>query len=197
MKKYNMIEKRQELTPQEVEQGMDFNKVLNNSNLSSKNYWKPITIAVISVICLITGFWFFYSTPATKNAVPDEKHKEIIPLDTLLTKPISVESFSLYVGTQQAKGDLFFTKLELQEIEGIQLKSSVAIPSFKIMSFTFTTLTKNGISQINCNSELFNAEIKSLLSSVKPGQTVYFENIVIQDQQGKQQVVDPITVTIK
>jgi hypothetical protein len=65
------------------------------------------------------------------------------------------------------------------------------------MSFTFTTLTKNGISQINAAGNLFNAEMTELLKSVKVGQTLYLENIILQDRDGKQNKLEPITISIK
>jgi hypothetical protein len=47
------------------------------------------------------------------------------------------------------------------------------------------------------NGGLFNAEVKDLLKSLKTGQTLYFENIIVQDQNGINNSVQPITVSIK
>ena len=82
-------------------------------------------------------------------------------------------------------------------LKSLDLKSSIANSKYKLISFTFTTLTKNGISQINVNGGLFNAEVKDLLKSLKTGQTLYFENIIVQDQNGINNSVQPITVSIK
>ena len=195
MKKYNMIENRKDLTREDVEEGMDFNKILLNSNTNKKNYWKPAIILFSIITVTLIGLLGFFNTDSIKNNT--EIKTEPVILTPTHTKPIAAETYSLFFGNKLAIGELSLTKEELSIIKSLDLKSSIANSNYKLISFTFTTLTKNGISQINVNGGLFNAEVKALLKSLKTGQTLYFENIIVQDQNGINNSLRPITVSIK
>ena len=197
MKKYNMIENRQELTPHEVEQGMDFKKVLSESSTSSKNNLK--LIAIISVVLFLLGIALFFliDFQSTKNSESELKQQVPVQLDSLTEKSLSIETFTLFIGSHEAKGDLVISKSELLNVESLEIKSSASISSFKLVGFTFTTLTKNGISQINSTNDGFNKEIKDLINPMKAGQTIYIENIIIQDDQGKKQPMPTVSISIK
>ncbi len=197
MKKYNMIENRQELTPQEVEQGMDFKKVLSESSTSSKSNLK--LIAIISVVLFLLGIALFFliDFKSTKNSESESKQQVPVQFDSLTEKSLSIETFTLFIGSHEAKGDLVISKSELLKVESLEIKSSASISSFKLVGFTFTTLTKNGISQINSTNDGFNKEIKDLINSMKAGQTIYIENIIVQDDQGKKQPMPTVSISIK
>lgn len=197
MKKYNMIENRQELTPQEVEQGMDFKKVLSESSTSSKSNLK--LIAIISVVLFLLGIALFFliDFKPTKNSESESKQQVSVQLDSLSEKSLSIETYSLFIGSHEAKGEIVIFKSELLKIESLEIKSSASISSFKLVGFTFTTLTKNGISQVNSTNDGFNREIKDLINSMKVGQTIYIENIIVQDEQGKKQSIPAVSISIK
>ena len=195
MKKYNMIENRKDLTREEVQEGMDFNKILLNSNTNKKNYWKPAIILFSIITVTLIGLLGFFNTDSIENNT--EIKTEPVILTPTHTEPITAETYSLFFGNKLAIGELSLTKEELSIIKSLDLKSSIANSNYKLISFTFTTLTKNGISQINVNGGLFNAEVKDLLKSLKTGQTLYFENIIVQDQNGINNSLQPITVSIK
>ena len=40
-------------------------------------------------------------------------------------------------------------------------------------------------------------EIKDLINSMKAGQTIYIENIIVQDDQGKKQPMPTVSISIK
>ena len=190
-----MIENRKDLTREEVEEGMDFNKILLNSNTNKKNYWKPAIILFSIITVTLIGLLGFFNTDSIENNT--EIKTEPVILTPTHTEPITAETYSLFFGNKLAIGELSLTKEELSIIKSLDLKSSIANSNYKLISFTFTTLTKNGISQINVNGGLFNAEVKALLKSLKTGQTLYFENIIVQDQNGINNSLQPITVSIK
>ena len=199
MKKYNMIENRPELTPQEVEQGMDFKKVLSESSTSSKSNLKLIAIISVVLFLLSIALFFLIDFKPTKNSESESESKQQVPvqLDSLTEKSLSIETFTLFIGSHEAKGDLVISKSELLKVESLEIKSSASISSFKLVGFTFTTLTKNGISQINSTNDGFNKEIKDLINSMKAGQTIYIENIIVQDDQGKKQPMPTVSISIK
>ena len=62
MKKYNMIENRKDLSHEDVEKGMDFNKILLNSNTNKKNYWKPAIILFSIITVTLIGLLGFFNT---------------------------------------------------------------------------------------------------------------------------------------
>ena len=190
-----MIENRKDLTHEEVEKGMDFNKILKNSNAIKKGRLK-LTIMVSSIISItVTGIIVFFNTHSSKNVTPN--HPETTPINIQQPQALATETYSLFIGNKVAKGELACTVEEIRKIKSIDLKSTSNQPTFKLISFTFTTLTKNGISQINVTGNLFNAEIIELLKTVKAGQTLYLENIIVQDQNASQTNLEPITVSIK
>jgi hypothetical protein len=195
MKKYNMIENRKDLTREEVQEGMDFNKILLNSNTNKKNYWKPAIILFSIITVTLIGLLGFFNIDSIENN--SEIKTEPVILIPTHTEPVAAETYSLFFGNKLAIGELSLSKEEISNIKSLDLKSSIANSKCKLISFTFTTLTKNGISQINVNGGLFNAEVKDLLKSLKTGQTLYFENIIVQDQNGINNSVQPITVSIK
>lgn len=197
MKKYNMIENRQELTPQEVEQGMDFKKVLSESSTSSKSNLK--LFASISVVLFLLGIALFFliDFQPSKNSESESNLNVPTQIDTLSDKAPSIDTYTLFIGSQEAKGDLVISKSELLKVESLEIKSSTSISSFKLVGFTFTTLTKKGISQINSTNDGFNKEIKDLINSMKVGQIIYIENIIVQDEQGKKQPMPTVSISIK
>ncbi len=197
MKKYNMIENRQELTPQEVEQGMDFKKVLSESSTSSKSNLK--LFASISVVLFLLGIALFFliDFQPSKNSESESNLNVPAQIDTITDKAPSIETYTLFIGSHEAKGDLVISKSELLKIESLEIKSSTSISSFKLVGFTFTTLTKNGISQINSTNDGFNKEIKDLINSMKVGQIIYIENIIVQDDQGKKQPMPTVSISVK
>lgn len=190
-----MIENRKDLTREEVQEGMDFNKILLNSNTNKKNYWKPAIILFSIITVTLIGLLGFFNTDSIENNT--EIKTEPVILIPIHTEPVAADTYSLFFGNKLAMGELSLSKEEISNIKSLDLKSSIANSKYKLISFTFTTLTKNGISQINVNGGLFNAEVKDLLKSLKTGQTLYFENIIVQDQNGINNSVQPITVSIK
>ena len=197
MKKNNMIENCQELTPQEVEQGMDFKKVLSESSTSSKSNLK--LFASISVVLFLLGIALFFliDFQPSKNSESESNLNVPAQIDTITDKAPSIETYTLFIGSHEAKGDLVISKSELLKIESLEIKSSTSISSFKLVGFTFTTLTKNGISQINSTNDGFNKEIKDLINSMKVGQIIYIENIIVQDDQGKKQPMPTVSISVK
>jgi flagellar basal body-associated protein FliL len=197
MKKYNMIENRPELSQKEVEEGMDFRKVLSESSTSSKSNLK--LIAIISVVLFLLGIALFFliDFQSTKNSESESKQQVPVQFDSLKEKSLSIETFTLFIGSYEAKGDLVISKSELLKVESLEIKSSVSVSSFKLVGFTFTTLTKNGISQINSTNDGFNKEIKDLINSMKVGQIIYIENIIVQDELGKKQPMPTVSISIK
>ena len=193
MKKYNMIENRNDLTQKEVEEGMDFNKILENNKSIKSKFLKP-AIILISLISLVTlGVFILFNTNPKENKINS------ISLSNPIEKneSSSIETYSLYFGSKLAVGEVLMKKDELTVLKSIDVKGSQAISNFKLVGFTLTTLTKNGISQINVVGNIFNSELKELFKSMKLGQNLYFENIMIQDIAGNKTTLDPITVLIK
>jgi hypothetical protein len=193
MKKYNMIENRNDLTQKEVEEGMDFNKILENNKSIKSKFLKP-AIILISLISLVTlGVFILFNTNPKENKINS------ISLSNPIEKneSSSIETYSLYFGSKLAVGEVLMKKDELTVLKSIDVKGSQATSNFKLVGFTLTTLTKNGISQINVVGNIFNSELKELFKSMKLGQNLYFENIMIQDIAGNKTTLDPITVLIK
>ena len=195
MKKYNMIENRKDLSHEEVEKGMDFNKILESSNAIKKSRFK-MGVIVSSILCvMIVGIMFFFiGIYAEQEPI---RNIETEAISSSPSEALAAETYSIFIGSKVAKGELAFTLEEIKKVKAIDLKSSSSTSNYKLISFTFTTLTKNGISQINGAGNLFNAEMIELLKSVKVGQTLYLENIILQDQDGKQNKLEPITISIK
>jgi len=195
MKKYNMIENRNDLSHEEVEKGMDFNKILESSNAIKKSRFK-MGVIVSSILCvMIVGIMFFFiGIDAAQLPIRDIETEAVSSAPSAV---LAAETYSLFIGSKVAKGDVAFTLEEIKKVKAIDVKSSSSTSNYKLMSFTFTTLTKNGISQINAAGNLFNAEMTELLKSVKVGQTLYLENIILQDRDGKQNKLEPITISIK
>jgi len=193
MKKYNMIENRNDLTQKEVEEGMDFNKILENNKSIKSKFLKPaiILISLISLVAL--GIFILFNTNPKENKINS------ISLSNPIEKneSSSIETYSLYFGSKLAVGEVLMEKDELTVLKSIDVKGSQAISNFKLVGFTLTTLTKNGISQINIEGSTFSSEMKELFKSIKSGQNLYFENIMIQDRTGAKSTVNPITVLIK
>ena len=196
MKKYNMIENRPELSQKEVEEGMDFQKVLNKSASVPKSYFKWIIIAAAVIALIVIAVLFITYNPSKKTEV-ESKVAESTNFENIQSKTTTVETFSVFIGSHLVKGELSLSKEEFLKLESLNIKSSQANSKFKLLSFTFTALTKNGISQINCNDAVFNSEIKAIQNKLSVGQTVYFENILILNGQGKQQLLESITVSVK
>jgi hypothetical protein len=195
MKKYNMIENRKDLSHEDVEKGMDFNKILQSSNAIKKSRFK-MGVIVSSILCvMIVGIFFFLNTIASVDQMNHQKQNTAV--SSAPSEVLVAETYSLFIGSKVAKGDVAFTLEEIKKVKAIDVKSSSSTSNYKLMSFTFTTLTKNGISQINAAGNLFNAEMTELLKSVKVGQTLYLENIILQDRDGKQNKLEPITISIK
>ena len=195
MKKYNMIENRKDLSHEEVEKGMDFNKILESSNAIKKSRFK-MGVIVSSILCvMIVGVVFFLNTIAPVEQMNHQKQNTAISSSP--SEALAAETYSIFIGSKVAKGELAFTLEEIKKVKAIDLKSTSNPSNYKLISFTFTTLTKNGISQINVSGNKFNAEIIELLKSVKTGQNLYFENIIVQDQNASQIAVEPITISIK
>ena len=195
MKKYNMIENRKDLSHEEVEQGMDFNKILESSNAIKKSRFK-MGVIVSSILCvMIVGIMFFFiGIYAEQEPI---RNIETEAISSAPNEALAAETYSIFIGSKVAKGELAFTLEEIKKVKAIDLKSTSNPSNYKLISFTFTTLTKNGISQINVSGNKFNAEIIELLKSVKTGQNLYFENIIVQDQNASQIAVEPITISIK
>ena len=195
MKKYNMIENRKDLSHEDVEKGMDFNKILESSNAIKKSRFK-MGVIVSSILCvMIVGIMFFFiGIYAEQEPI---RNIETEAISSAPTEALAAETYSIFIGSKVAKGELAFTLEEIKKVKAIDLKSTSNPSNYKLISFTFTTLTKNGISQINAAGNLFNAEMIELLKSVKVGQTLYLENIILQDQDGKQNKLEPITISIK
>jgi hypothetical protein len=195
MKKYNMIENRKDLSHEEVEKGMDFNKILESSNAIKKSRFK-MGVIVSSILCvMIVGIMFFFiGIYAEQEPI---RNIETEAIRSAPTEALAAETYSIFIGSKVAKGELAFTLEEIKKVKAIDLKSTSNPSNYKLIGFTFTTLTKNGISQINAAGNLFNAEMIELLKSVKVGQTLYLENIILQDQDGKQNKLEPITISIK
>jgi hypothetical protein len=193
MKKYNMIEDRNDLTQKEVEEGMDFNKILENNKSIKSKFLKP-AIILISLTALVTVCIFILI-----NINPEEIKVNTNSLPQTIEKNESsaIETYSLYFGSKLAVGEVLIKKDELTVLKSIDVKGSQAISNFKLVGFTLTTLTKNGISQINIEGNTFSSEMKELFKSIKSGQNLYFENIMIQDRTGAKSTVNPITVLIK
>ena len=192
-----MIENRQELTPQEVEQGMDFKKVLSESSTSSKSNLK--LFASISVVLFLLGIALFFliDFQPSKNSESESNLNVPAQIDTITDKAPSIETYTLFIGSHEAKGDLVISKSELLKIESLEIKSSTSISSFKLVGFTFKNIKKNGISQINSTNDGFNKEIKDLINSMKVGQIIYIENIIVQDDQGKKQPMPTVSISVK
>ena len=195
MKKYNMIENRKDLSHEEVEKGMDFNKILESSNAIKKSRFK-MGVIVSSILCvMIVGIMFFFiGIYAEQEPI---RNIETEAISSSPSEALAAETYSIFIGSKVAKGELAFTLEEIKKVKAIDLKSTSNPSNYKLISFTFTTLTKNGISQINAAGNLFNAEMIELLKSVKVGQTLFLENIILQDQDGKQNKLEPITISIK
>ena len=188
-----MIENRNDLTQKEVEEGMDFNKILENNKSIKSKFLKP-AIILISLISLVTlGVFILFNTNPKENKINS------ISLSNPIEKneSSSIETYSLYFGSKLAVGEVLMKKDELTVLKSIDVKGSQAISNFKLVGFTLTTLTKNGISQINIEGNTFSSEMKELFKSIKSGQNLYFENIMIQDRTGAKSTVNPITVLIK
>jgi hypothetical protein len=195
MKKYNMIENRKNLTREEVEKGMDFNKIIANSNTIKSKFWKPAIILFSILTITIAGWFLFFNTNAPESKTNTETIDEsdcVTPNTTIAT-----ETYSLFFGNKLAFGQISLTKEELGILKSLDLKSSIGTSNYKLKGFTFTTLTNNGISQINVSGGLFSPEIKAMLKTIKVGQTLYFENIVVEHQNGEKKSLEPITVLIK
>lgn len=188
-----MIENRNDLTQKEVEEGMDFNKILENNKSIKSKFLKPaiILISLISLVAL--GIFILFNTNPKENKINS------ISLSNPIEKneSSSIETYSLYFGSKLAVGEVLMEKDELTVLKSIDVKGSQAISNFKLVGFTLTTLTKNGISQINIEGSTFSSEMKELFKSIKSGQNLYFENIMIQDRTGAKSTVNPITVLIK
>ena len=193
MKKYNMIENRKDLSHEEVEKGMDFNKILESSNAIKKSRFK-MGVIVSSILCVMIVGIMLFSIYAEQEPI---RNIEIEAISSAPSEALAAETYSLFIGSKVAKGELAFTLEEIKKVKAIDLKSTSNPSNYKLISFTFTTLTKNGISQINVSGNKFNAEIIELLKSVKTGQNLYFENIIVQDQNASQIAVEPITISIK
>ena len=190
-----MIENRKNLTREEVEKGMDFNKIITNSNTIKSKFWKPAIILFCILAITIAGWLLFFNTNASESKTNIETIDEsdcVIPRTTIAT-----ETYSLFFGNKLAFGQISLTKEELVVLKSLDLKSSIGTSNYKLKGFTFTTLTNNGISQINVSGGLFSPEIKAMLKTIKVGQTLYFENIVVEHQNGKKKSLEPITVLIK
>ena len=193
MKKYNMIENRNDPTQKEVEEGMDFNKILENNKSVKSKFLKPIII-LISLTSLVTlGVFILINVNTNGNKV----NSNYLPKTIEKNEPSSIETYSLYFGNKLAIGEVLMKKDELIILKSIDIKGSQASSNFKLIGFTLTTLTKTGISQINVVGNVFNSELKEMFKSMKSGQNLYFENIMIQDNVGNKTNVDPITVLIK
>jgi len=195
MKKYNMIENRKDLSHEEVEKGMDFNKILESSNAIKKSRFK-MGVIVSSILCVMIVGIMFFLTGIYAEQLPI-RNIETEAVSSAPSAALAAETYSLFLGSKVAKGELAFTLEEIKKVKALDVKSSSNPSNYQLMSFTFTTLTKNGISQINAAGNLFNAEMIELLKSIKVGQTLYLENIILQDLDGKQNKLEPITISIK
>ena len=193
MKKYNMIENRKDLSHEDVEKGMDFNKILESSNAIKKSRFK-MGVIVSSILCVMIVGIILFSIYAEQEPI---RNIETEAISSAPSEALAAETYSIFIGSKVAKGELAFTLEEIKKVKAIDLKSSSSTSNYKLISFTFTTLTKNGISQINAAGNLFNAEMIELLKSVKVGQTLFLENIILQDQDGKQNKLELITISIK
>ncbi len=188
-----MIENRSDLTQKEVEEGMDFNKILEN-NKSVKNMFLKPAIILISLISLVTlGIFILFNTNSKKIKV----NSNSLPNPIEKNESLVIETYSLYFGSKLAVGEVLMKKDEFTVLKSIDVKGSQATSNFKLVGFTLTTLTKTGISQINIEGNTFSSEMKELFKSIKSGQNLYFENIMIQDRTGTKSIVNPITVLIK
>lgn len=193
MKKYNMIEDRNDLTQKEVEEGMDFNKILENNKSIKSKFLKP-AIILISLISLVTlGIFILFNT----NPKEIKVNTNSLPQTIEKNESSSIETYSLYFGSKLAVGEVLMKKDELTVLKSIDVKGSQSISNFKLVGFTLTTLTKTGISQINIEGNTFSSEMIELFKSIKSGQNLHFENIMIQDRTGTKSIVNPITVLIK
>jgi 3-phosphoglycerate kinase len=143
------------------------------------------------------ALFFLIDFQPSKNSESESNLNVPTQIDTLSDKAPSIDTYTLFIGSQEAKGDLVISKSELLKEESLEIKSSTSISSFKLVGFTFTTLTKKGISQINSTNDGFNKEIKDLINSMKVGQIIYIENIIVQDEQGKKQPMPTVSISIK
>lgn len=188
-----MIEDRNDLTQKEVEEGMDFNKILENNKSIRSKFLKPAKI-LISLISLVTlGIFILFNT----NPKEIKVNTNSLPQTIEKNESSSIETYSLYFGSKLAVGEVLMKKDELTVLKSIDVKGSQSISNFKLVGFTLTTLTKTGISQINIEGNTFSSEMIELFKSIKSGQNLHFENIMIQDRTGTKSIVNPITVLIK
>jgi len=65
---------------------------------------------------------------------------------------------------------------------------------YKVLRFSATFINpRSDAVSISCSGSGFNGQIKGALSSIKPGATVIFKDIVCEGPDGRQKVLDNIT----
>jgi len=195
MKKYNMIENRPELSEEDVQKGMDFNKVLTRANHLKFNFWKQVflpTIAVSSIAGLVYVLVYYQTTQPKSNTI-----KIMDTVNTSSKSIDAIETYSLFIGNVPTQSEMLVSKEELLQHNGLNIKGSNLQKKYQVTGYTFTTLTSTGISQLNFTNGNYSDELKKLLQQLKSGQIVYFENIAGLDSNNKPIAFNPISITIK